>query len=179
MSFGGSRSREPARGGSGGWGWSPGGDTSLLSREMPLEDGDTGRQRGRQVNGEVGSVPRLRGMGDPPDGSSRTDTVADGWEQGPAPGDGDGTPGGAPEQAWKPEEALMTELSELVQKVVKSSSWWERHGVDISILACSFLLLPAGNLAQPLQTWPGRSPGLPLPPHHCFVLGASWHLLRF
>ncbi|KGL86110.1 Fatty acid desaturase 6, partial [Charadrius vociferus] len=43
-------------------------------------------------------------------------------------------------------EALMAELSELVQKVVKSSSWWERHGVDISILACSFLLLPAGFL---------------------------------
>ncbi|KFZ53114.1 Fatty acid desaturase 6, partial [Antrostomus carolinensis] len=43
-------------------------------------------------------------------------------------------------------EALMAELSELVQKVVKSSSWWERHGVDISILACSLLLLPAGFL---------------------------------
>ncbi|KFQ37599.1 Fatty acid desaturase 6, partial [Mesitornis unicolor] len=43
-------------------------------------------------------------------------------------------------------EALMAELSGLVQEVVKSSSWWERHGVDISILACSFLLLPAGFL---------------------------------
>lgn len=101
--------------------------------------------------------------------------MAKGWEPGPALGDGDVTPGGPPQRARQPEEALMTELSELVQKVVKSSSWWERHGMDISILACSFLLLPAGNLAQPPQT---MAPGVPLPPHDCFVPGACWHLLR-
>lgn len=78
--------------------------------------------------------------------------MAEGWEPGPALGDGNVTPGEAPQRAGQHEEALMTELSELVQKVVKSSSWWERHGVDISILACSFLLLPAGNLAQPPPT---------------------------
>lgn len=130
----------------------------MLGREMPLEDGDTVRPRGRQVNGEVSSMSGLRGMGDPSlrsttaPGSSGTGTGAHGREPGPAPGDGDVSPGGAPQQEWKPEEALMSELSELVQEVVRSSSWWERHGVDISILACSFLLLPAGNLAQPLQT---------------------------
>ncbi|XP_041265500.1 fatty acid desaturase 6 isoform X1 [Onychostruthus taczanowskii] len=118
--------------------------------EMPTEDGT--RPRGRQVNGEVSGVPRPRGMGDPSlrgkaaPAASRTDAMAEGCEPGPALGDGDVSPGGAPERAWQPEEALMTELSELVQKVVKSSSWWERHGVDISILACSFLLLPAGFL---------------------------------
>uniref|UniRef100_A0A8C9KPV4 Fatty acid desaturase 6 n=1 Tax=Serinus canaria TaxID=9135 RepID=A0A8C9KPV4_SERCA len=120
--------------------------------EMPLEDGDPVRPRRRQVNAEVSAIPRLRAMGDPSlrgttaPGGSRIDVMAEGWEPGPALGDGDVTPGGAPQRAWQSEEALMTELLELVQKVVKSSSWWERHGVDISILACSFLLLPAGFL---------------------------------
>lgn len=132
------------------------------------------RPRGQKVNGEVSGVPRLRGMGDPSLrgatalGGSRTDTMAE--ESGPALGDGDVTPRGAPQRAGQPEESLMSELSELVQKVVKSSSWWERHGVDISILACSFLLLPAGNLSQPPKTVAGVSPGVPLPPHGCFVL---------
>lgn len=131
----------------------------LLGREMPLEDGDPASWRGQQANGEVSGTPQLRGTGDPPpwgtpapDGS-RTEAMAEGWEPGPAPGDRDVTFGGAPQRAgqepWQREEALMGELSELVQKVVKSSSWWERHGVDISILTCSFLLLPAGNPAQP------------------------------
>ncbi|XP_064251771.1 fatty acid desaturase 6 [Passer domesticus] len=107
---------------------------------MPLEDGDP--PRGQQVSGEAGGVPRLRGMGEP---SLRgtAQAMAQRCEPGPARGDGDVPPGAAPRQ---PEEALMAELSELVQRVVKSSSWWERHGVDISILACSLLLLPAGFL---------------------------------
>ncbi|KAM6050059.1 fatty acid desaturase 6 isoform 1-T1 [Theristicus caerulescens] len=123
---------------------------------MPLEDGDPARWRGQQVNGEVSGTPRLRGTGDPPPrstpapDSSRTEVMAEGWEPGPALGDGDGTPGGTLQRAGQEpgqrEEALMAELSELVQKVVKSSSWWDRHGVDISILTCSFLLLPAGFL---------------------------------
>lgn len=87
--------------------------------------------------------------------------MAEGWEPGPALGDGDVTPGGASQRAWQSEEALMTELSELVQKVVKSSSWWERRGMDISILACSFLLLPAGNLAQPPQIMAGGGGAVP------------------
>ncbi|KAM8799215.1 fatty acid desaturase 6 [Eudromia elegans] len=44
------------------------------------------------------------------------------------------------------EEALMGELSRLVQAVVRRSSWWERHGVDVCILTLSLLLLPAGFL---------------------------------
>lgn len=43
-------------------------------------------------------------------------------------------------------ESLMMELTRLVQKTVKESSWWERRGIDITILALSFLLLPPGNL---------------------------------
>ncbi|XP_017667282.1 PREDICTED: fatty acid desaturase 6 isoform X2 [Lepidothrix coronata] len=132
-----------------------------LPREMAMENGDTAGQRGQQVNGEVSGTPRLRGIGDPllrdttaPDGS-RTEVMAAGWESGPVLGDEDGTPGVAPQRTGQQEEALMTELSELVQKVVKSSSWWERHGVDISILACSFLLLPAGFLClRSAQTIP-------------------------
>lgn len=131
---------------------------ALLGREMPLEDGDPARWRGQQVNGEVSGTPHPRGTGDPPprgtaapDGSRR-EAMAEDWEPGPALGDRDVTPGGVLQRAGQEparrEEALMAELSELVQKVVKSSSWWERHGVDISILACSFLLLPAGNTAQ-------------------------------
>lgn len=154
VSFGGSRSREAhlrwvgvlrllLRGSYPVW--------PLLGREMPLEDGDPVRQRGQRVNGEVSGTPRLGETGDPPlrgtpapDGSG-TEAMAEGRDPGPALGDRDVSPGGAPQQAGQREEALMTELSELVQKVVKSSSWWERHGVDIGILACSFLLLPAGN----------------------------------
>lgn len=43
------------------------------------------------------------------------------------------------------EESLMMELTRLVQKVVKESSWWERRGVDCSILAAAFLCLPPGE----------------------------------
>lgn len=97
--------------------------------------------------------------------------MAEGWEWGPALGDGDVTPGGPPERAGQPEETLMTELSELVQKVVKSSSWWERHGVDISILACSFLLLPAGNRAQ---SPPNHGQGSPQGSHCLLVTALCW-----
>lgn len=130
----------------------------LLSREMPPEDGDPARQRGQRVNEEVSGTPRLRGM--PAPDCSRMEAKAEGCELGPALGEGAVTSRGAPHQAGQREEALMTELSELVQKVVKSSSWWERHGVDISILTCSFLLLPAGNPAQhPPKPWPGGPGG--------------------
>ncbi|KAL0964841.1 hypothetical protein UPYG_G00329750 [Umbra pygmaea] len=43
-------------------------------------------------------------------------------------------------------ESLMMELTRLVQKTVKSSSWWERRGVDITILGLAFLLLPPAFL---------------------------------
>ncbi|XP_031606297.1 fatty acid desaturase 6 [Oreochromis aureus] len=43
-------------------------------------------------------------------------------------------------------ESLMMELTRLVQKVVKESSWWERRGVDCSILAAAFLCLPPAFL---------------------------------
>ncbi|XP_059180464.1 fatty acid desaturase 6-like [Centropristis striata] len=43
-------------------------------------------------------------------------------------------------------ESLMMELTRLVQKMVKESSWWERRGVDCSILAAAFLCLPPAFL---------------------------------
>uniref|UniRef100_A0A8D0EEG7 Fatty acid desaturase 6 n=1 Tax=Salvator merianae TaxID=96440 RepID=A0A8D0EEG7_SALMN len=46
----------------------------------------------------------------------------------------------------KDEESLMGELSQMVQGVVKNSSWWERHGVDGTIIAVNFLALPIGFL---------------------------------
>ncbi|XP_019373456.1 PREDICTED: fatty acid desaturase 6 isoform X2 [Gavialis gangeticus] len=51
-----------------------------------------------------------------------------------------------PSEEGRNEEALMGELSELVHKVVKSSTWWERYGVDNCIIALSLLILPAGFL---------------------------------
>ncbi|XP_038130018.1 fatty acid desaturase 6 isoform X2 [Cyprinodon tularosa] len=43
-------------------------------------------------------------------------------------------------------ESLMMELTRLVQKVMKESSWWERRGVDCSILTAAFLCLPPAFL---------------------------------
>ncbi|XP_019321852.2 fatty acid desaturase 6 isoform X1 [Panthera pardus] len=56
----------------------------------------------------------------------------------PAPGAPRGHGGG---------EALLGELETLVQDVVRTSSWWERHGVDCAILALSLLSVPAGFLS--------------------------------
>ncbi|KAK9530861.1 hypothetical protein VZT92_012337 [Zoarces viviparus] len=44
------------------------------------------------------------------------------------------------------EESLMMELTRLVQETVRRSSWWERRGIDCSILAAAFLCLPAAFL---------------------------------
>ncbi|XP_066468973.1 fatty acid desaturase 6 [Tiliqua scincoides] len=49
-----------------------------------------------------------------------------------------------PTEEKRSEESLMGELSEMVQAVVKSSSWWERHGIDDAIIALNFLTLPVG-----------------------------------
>lgn len=42
-------------------------------------------------------------------------------------------------------ESMMMELTRLVQKTVKESSWWERRGIDCSILAAAFFCLPPGK----------------------------------
>lgn len=42
-------------------------------------------------------------------------------------------------------ESMMMELTKLVQKTVKESSWWEKRGIDCSILAAAFLCLPLGK----------------------------------
>lgn len=66
------------------------------------------------------------------------------------------------------EEALMGELSEMVHKVVKNSSWWERHGVDDTIIALNLLSLPLGKEGVPHRTpvgprWvAGRAPSFHL-----------------
>uniref|UniRef100_A0A673FGQ9 Fatty acid desaturase 6-like n=1 Tax=Sinocyclocheilus rhinocerous TaxID=307959 RepID=A0A673FGQ9_9TELE len=39
-------------------------------------------------------------------------------------------------------ETLMMELTRLVQKSVRESSWWERRGIDCSILTAAFISLP-------------------------------------
>ncbi|XP_043941110.1 fatty acid desaturase 6 [Protopterus annectens] len=43
-------------------------------------------------------------------------------------------------------ESVMHELSLLVQKTVRNSSWWERRGLDISIIAFGFICAFAGFL---------------------------------
>ncbi|XP_037320375.2 uncharacterized protein fads6 isoform X1 [Pungitius pungitius] len=45
----------------------------------------------------------------------------------------------------KGDESLMMELTRLVQEAVRGSSWWERRGIDCSILAAAFLCLPPGE----------------------------------
>lgn len=42
-------------------------------------------------------------------------------------------------------DSMMMELTRQVQKMVKESSWWERRGVDCSILVAAFLCLPPGK----------------------------------
>lgn len=42
-------------------------------------------------------------------------------------------------------ESLMMELTRLVQMVIKDSSWWERRGVDCSILTAAFFCLLPGK----------------------------------
>lgn len=134
----------------------------MLGRAMPLEDGEVARRRGQHAGGATG-LGGTRGEphedGTAPGGSGM-EVTAEEPQLGPALGDGDVAAGrgedagGGLQPAGKEpeqfgvlggEESLMAELSERVQKVVKSSSWWERHGVDASILACSLLALPAGR----------------------------------
>ncbi|XP_026887503.2 fatty acid desaturase 6 [Electrophorus electricus] len=47
------------------------------------------------------------------------------------------------EQKEEEKESLMMELTRLVQKTVRESSWWEQRGVDCTILAVAFISLPA------------------------------------
>ncbi|XP_061783217.1 fatty acid desaturase 6 [Nerophis lumbriciformis] len=44
------------------------------------------------------------------------------------------------------EEPVMVELSRMVKTMMKESSWWERRGLDWSILAVAFLCLPVAFL---------------------------------
>ncbi|KAF4084718.1 hypothetical protein AMELA_G00109060 [Ameiurus melas] len=43
-------------------------------------------------------------------------------------------------------ETLMMELNRLVQKTVRDSSWWDRRGLDCTILASAFISLPSAFL---------------------------------
>ncbi|XP_077358896.1 fatty acid desaturase 6 isoform X2 [Festucalex cinctus] len=52
------------------------------------------------------------------------------------------------------EEVSMKELTRKVEEVVKASSWWERRGLDCTILAGAFLIcLPAGFLLMRCADW--------------------------
>ncbi|XP_076855915.1 fatty acid desaturase 6 isoform X6 [Brachyhypopomus gauderio] len=48
------------------------------------------------------------------------------------------------ERGEEDRESLMMELTRLVQKAVRESSWWEQRGLDCTILAVAFISLPAG-----------------------------------
>ncbi|OXB56262.1 hypothetical protein ASZ78_006445 [Callipepla squamata] len=110
---------------------------------MALEDGGAGG-RHRCGCGGTRDAPH-RDEADP--GASGTGLTAEDEELRPELSGGDVTSGrGEEERGAGSGEALMAELSERVHEVVRSSSWWERHGVDICILTCSLLALPAGFL---------------------------------
>ncbi|KAG9473631.1 fatty acid desaturase 6 [Eleutherodactylus coqui] len=50
------------------------------------------------------------------------------------------------------ERGSMRELSQMVQVVWKNSSWWERHGIDWSIIGLAFCMLPIGLLCLRSQS---------------------------
>lgn len=137
---------------------------------MPLEDSGAARRSGQHpcgVTGCEGTRDTLHRDELAPD-VSRTGVIAEDEELWPQLDDGDVTSGRGEDarralQRAGSGEALMAELSERVQKVVRSSSWWERHGVDICILSCSLLALPVGKSPPPPM-------GVPLPPR-CFHIG--------
>lgn len=58
-----------------------------------------------------------------------------------------GRSGGESGKEEAEKESMMMELTRLVQKTVKESGWWERRGIDCSILAAAFLCLPPGKHA--------------------------------
>lgn len=58
-----------------------------------------------------------------------------------------GRAGGSHEERESP----MMELTRVVQKVLKESSWWERRGLDCSILGAAFLSLPPGKKRLPTK----------------------------
>ncbi|XP_048027361.1 fatty acid desaturase 6 [Megalobrama amblycephala] len=64
----------------------------------------------------------------------------DGEGRGDSEGDAQG------KQADAERETLMMELTRLVQKSVRESSWWEKRGIDCTILTAAFISLPAGFL---------------------------------
>uniref|UniRef100_UPI00398F1481 fatty acid desaturase 6 isoform X2 n=1 Tax=Pristiophorus japonicus TaxID=55135 RepID=UPI00398F1481 len=50
------------------------------------------------------------------------------------------------EEQWADGESRMQELAALVQRETRSCSWWERHGVDWTILTLALSIAPAGFL---------------------------------
>ncbi|XP_075701746.1 fatty acid desaturase 6 [Rhinoderma darwinii] len=52
----------------------------------------------------------------------------------------------------KDEGGRMRELSQMVQVVWKNSSWWERHGIDWSIIGLAFCMIPIGFLCLRSQS---------------------------
>lgn len=57
-----------------------------------------------------------------------------------------GRSGGESGKEEAEKESMMMELTRLVQKTVKESGWWERRGIDCSILFAAFLCLPPAFL---------------------------------
>ncbi|XP_077113719.1 fatty acid desaturase 6 [Ranitomeya variabilis] len=57
-----------------------------------------------------------------------------------------------PNNIDKDESGTMRELNQMVQIVWKNSSWWERHGIDWSIIGLAFCILPIGFLCLRCQS---------------------------
>ncbi|XP_073444086.1 fatty acid desaturase 6 [Dendrobates tinctorius] len=57
-----------------------------------------------------------------------------------------------PKNTDKDESGTMGELCQMVQVVWKNSNWWERHGIDWSIIGLAFCLLPIGFLCLRSQS---------------------------
>ena len=117
-------------------------------QNVPEEWRERGSRDGGQAMGskswEGEPLPQRDGSRGPPGEQDAALTRARRRDQGASGGEDRGeTRGKGPEESDR--ESLMMELSRLVQKTVKESSWWERRGIDCSILAAGFLCLPPGE----------------------------------
>ncbi|XP_060620707.2 fatty acid desaturase 6 [Anolis sagrei] len=136
--------------------WYPEGRPEPTAGSSSLSPAERGSQLGPGGASKPDKLPnecrRRREKEEEKEGLSQGEGVSRPTQSPPWPGEmalsqeGGEAEGGPPERSRREAESLMGELSQVVQEVVRSSSWWEKHGLDGTILALNFLSLPIGFL---------------------------------